>query len=241
MSAELEDYYAARAPEYDRVYRKPERQADLRAIERWLPQVFAGKTLLEIACGTGYWSQFLAPVAKSVVALDASREVLEIARSRVKAGHAAFVQGDAYRPPEDRGPFESAFAGFWLSHVPISRLGEFFGGLHRVLAPGAKVVLLDNRFVEGSSTPIFEQDEQGNTYQARPLDDGSVHRVLKNFPSEHALRETVAGIAADVTYHQWQYFWALEYVAAVVPDPSFKRTPDGSIHMERQEPATPPT
>src|SRR5688500_18132253 len=107
MSAELEDYYAARASEYDRVYRKPERQADLRTIERWIREVFAGKTLLEIACGTGYWSQFLAPVARSFVGLDASREVLEIARSRVTAGHAAFVQGDAYRPPEDRGPFDS--------------------------------------------------------------------------------------------------------------------------------------
>lgn len=213
MSAELEEYYAARAPEYDRVYKKPERQVDLRAIERWLPEVFAEKALLEIACGTGYWSQFLVPVARSVVGIDASREVLEIARLRVKTPHATFVVGDAYLPPEDQGQFDSAFAGFWLSHVPKSRLGEFFGGLHRALAPGAKVVLLDNRFVEGSSTRLSEEDAEGNTYQARILDDGSVHRVLKNFPSEHALREMVAGFSTQVTYHQWQYFWALEYAA----------------------------
>ena len=34
--AAMQDYYAARAREYDEVYRKPERQADLREIERWL-------------------------------------------------------------------------------------------------------------------------------------------------------------------------------------------------------------
>ena len=214
MSADLQQYYASRAPEYDRIYNKPERQRDLRAIEGWLPMVFAGRSVLEIACGTGYWSQFIAPVATSVIAVDASTEVLEIARSRVTQGHASFIEGDAYRPPDDLGPFESAFAGFWMSHVPKARLGEFLRGLHRALAPGAKVVLLDNRFVEGSSTPVSERDAEGNTYQTRMLDDGSKHRVLKNFPSEHELREMVTGIAAAVDYRQWQHFWALEYVVA---------------------------
>jgi ubiquinone/menaquinone biosynthesis C-methylase UbiE len=228
VSAELKEYYAARAPEYDRVYRKPERQSDLRAIERWLPQVFGDKTLLEIACGTGYWSQFLAPAAKKVVAIDASREVLNIAESRVGSDNVSFTLGDAYCPPGEAGPFESAFAGFWLSHVPVARLAEFFEGLHRVLLPGARVVLLDNLFVEGSNTPISSRDTQGNTYQLRSLDDGSMHSVLKNFPSEQSLRDAVSGFAASVEYHEWQYFWALEYTAAVSPDPSFEQSPDGA-------------
>jgi demethylmenaquinone methyltransferase/2-methoxy-6-polyprenyl-1,4-benzoquinol methylase len=130
--------------------------------------------------------------------------------------------------PGNHGPFESAFAGFWLSHVPKARIGEFFFGLHRTLLPGAKVVLLDNRFVEGSSTPLFEVDGEGNTYQARTLDDGSLHRVLKNFPSEAELREMVLGIAIDVRYHQWEYFWALEYVFS--PNSGFitEQIPDGT-------------
>jgi ubiquinone/menaquinone biosynthesis C-methylase UbiE len=208
----MQQYYAARAPEYDRVYAKPERQADLRAIERWLPQVFAGTSLLEVACGTGYWTRFLAPVASRVVAFDASPEVLAIARSRVEAAHVSFIAGDAYAPPGGDGPFDAAFAGFWLSHVPAERLGGFFAGLHRVLAPGARVVLLDNRFVDGSSTPISRRDAQGNTYQSRTLADGSVHEVLKNFPSELALRAMVSGLAARVEYREWRHFWALEYV-----------------------------
>ena len=52
----LQSYYASRAPEYDEVYRKPERQADLRSIERWLPPHFSGVAMLEVACGTGYWT-----------------------------------------------------------------------------------------------------------------------------------------------------------------------------------------
>ena len=33
----MRDYYARRAATYERVYFKPERQADLRAMEAWLP------------------------------------------------------------------------------------------------------------------------------------------------------------------------------------------------------------
>jgi demethylmenaquinone methyltransferase/2-methoxy-6-polyprenyl-1,4-benzoquinol methylase len=75
-------------------------------------------------------------------------------------------------------------------------------------------VLLDNRFVQGSSTPIAERDAEGNTYQLRRLEDGSTYRVLKNFPAEHELHQAVKGVASEVRYHEWQYFWALEYVVA---------------------------
>lgn len=108
--------YAARATEYDQVYSKPERQADLRQIEGWLP--------------------------------------------------------------------------------------------------GAPVVLLDNRFVPGSSTPIREQDSGGNAYQMRRLSDGSCHCVLKNCPSEQALRAAVSPFATGLRYHAWTYFWALSYTTA---------------------------
>jgi SAM-dependent methyltransferase len=207
----LQDYYAARAPEYDRIYLKPERQPDLRAIEKWLPDVFKDRRVLEVACGTGYWTQFLAPGARELVAVDASSEVLRIASARVAASNVRFVQGDAYRLPADATAYDGAFAGFWISHVPHARIAEFFRGLHDKLAPGAKVVLLDNRYVAGSSTPVSEVDADGDTYQSRPLDDGSVHRVLKNFPSPDEVRAWLHGAASDIRFHQWPYYWAVEY------------------------------
>ena len=210
----MKQYYAARAPEYDRVYAKPERQQDLRAIERWLPDVLHNRIVLEVACGTGYWTQFLAPAARQLLAIDASVEVLRIARSRVEEGNVRFVLGDAYRLPVPARVFDGAFAGFWFSHVPIARVGEFLHGLHQALAPGAKVVLLDNRFVETSSTAISEQDADGNTYQLRRLEDGSTHRVLKNFPSTRELHQAVQRVASEVRHHEWQHFWALEYLLA---------------------------
>ena len=210
----LHSYYAARAPEYDQVYRKPERQSDLRAIEAWLPPRFANTRVLEIACGTGYWTQFIPPSASHVLALDIAPETLSIARQRVPVGKVDFSVADAYRLPRHLGKFDAAFAGFWFSHIPKARRREFLRGLGAVLEPGAKVVLLDNGFVAGSSSPITDPDADGNTYQTRELADGSRHRVLKNFPSELELQSMLDGIGEHGAVTNWQYFWALEYVTA---------------------------
>jgi demethylmenaquinone methyltransferase/2-methoxy-6-polyprenyl-1,4-benzoquinol methylase len=215
-SSDLQSYYAARAGEYDAVYAKPERQADLRDIERWLPSALSGEAVLEVACGTGYWTQFIAPVATSVVAIDAAPETLRIAARRVAAPNVVFETGDAYALPRGRG-CTAAFAGFWFSHVPIERQHEFLRGLNAALVPRARVVLLDNRFVAGSSTPLTGQDAAGNTHQLRTLGDGSTHRVLKNFPTEAQLLSLAdAGLAAAATYRRWDFYWALEYR---VPEP----------------------
>lgn len=208
----MQDYYAARASEYDRIYLKPERQNDLRQIEQWLPPIFAGSTVLEVACGTGYWTQFIAPVASRVVAVDAAPQTMRIAQGRVAPGKVEFVVGDAYALPLAGRRYERGFAGFWFSHVPRPRVREFLLGFHAALQPGATVVLLDNLFVEGSSSPISERDAEGNTYQARRLGDGTTHRLLKNFPTEDELRADLEGLGAQVRYQAWQYYWALEYV-----------------------------
>ncbi len=210
----VQAYYAARAAESDRIYLKPERQADLRQIEQWLPQVLAGRSVLEIACGAGYWTQFHAPRCPRVLALDAARETLDIAESRVGSGKVDFVVGDAYDIALPTPRCTAAFAGFWWSHIPHIRIAAFLRGLQAALQPGSTVVFLDNRFVSGSGTPICERDHDGNTWQMRYLDDGSSHRILKNFPSRDELFAFVAPLATNPRFHEWQHYWALEYTAA---------------------------
>jgi demethylmenaquinone methyltransferase/2-methoxy-6-polyprenyl-1,4-benzoquinol methylase len=209
----MQDYYAARAGEYDRIYLKPERQADLRKIETWLQSSLAGRSVLEIACGTGYWTRLYAPGCTRVVAVDSAPETLAIARTRVP-DTVSLIVGDAYRIPPQSERFDAGFAGFWWSHIPLGRIPEFLQGFHGALRPGAKVIFLDNRFVEGSSTPISERDTEGNTYQERRLDDGSTHRVLKNFPAPEGLQQTLSPFATEFRYHEWEYYWAVEYASA---------------------------
>jgi demethylmenaquinone methyltransferase/2-methoxy-6-polyprenyl-1,4-benzoquinol methylase len=72
----------------------------------------------------------------------------------------------------------------------------------------------DNRFVEGSSTPVSERDADGNGYQARRLADGSIHCVLKNFPSEGELRALAADFGEGAAFTAWDYYWAFEYLVS---------------------------
>lgn len=207
-SPELVDYYRRRAAEYEAIYAKPERQADLAVLRRTIPAMLRGARVLEIACGTGYWTQLVAGVAAHVVATDLAEEPMRIARSKPYSRQPRFELCDAYSLPESLGRFEAALAVFWWSHVPRQRIGEFLASLHARLEPGARVVLMDNRFVEGSSTPISEIDAQGNTYQLRRLGDGSQVRVLKNFPAEAELR---AQLPAALNLEMLEYYWLADY------------------------------
>jgi demethylmenaquinone methyltransferase/2-methoxy-6-polyprenyl-1,4-benzoquinol methylase len=95
--------------------------------------------------------------------------------------------------------------------VPLERLPAWLDALHARLAPGAVVVMLDNRFVPGSSTPIARRDAQGNTYQLRRLDDGSTHEVLKNYPTP---AQAIAALGPRARHPHWQdhrYHWWLRY------------------------------
>ena len=70
----MQAYYAARAREYERIYAKPERQADLRILEADIPAALAGSNVIEVACGTGYWTQHIARTAGRVLATDVTDE-----------------------------------------------------------------------------------------------------------------------------------------------------------------------
>ncbi len=223
-------YYSARAREYDAVYAKPERQTDLREMERWLPAQLPGRDILELACGTGYWTQFLVPVARRIVAIDAAREPLEIARKRITHDSVTFLLGDAYRVPLDIGGLDAAFAGFWFSHIPRSRREEFLLNLGEGLEADSPVVMLDNSYIEGSSTPIAEWDEEGNSYQLRTLGDGTTHRVLKNFPTGKELLSLAERIGRNARFIHWHHYWGLTYLTLPPRQGAASKPPEGKAH-----------
>ena len=204
----METYYARRAAEYERIYDKPERQADLARLREELPALFDGERVLEIACGTGYWTPLIAARAQSVTAVDYNEETLKIARSkRYPKNNVTFQQGDAYALPEWPGPFSGCFAGFWWSHIPLSRIDGFLEALAKRLAPGSRVAFLDNRYVEGSSTPVSRRDAEGNGYQTRRLADGTTHEVLKNFPTAGQMEKRLGRHGGEVRFTNYQYYW----------------------------------
>jgi len=215
--AEILAYYAARANEYEKVYAKPERQNDLRFLHQVVPTYLTRHRVLEVACGTGYWTRMIAARATSVTGIDLSLEVLAVARAEQPASAPAqFVLGDAYALDRVPGKFDAAFLGFWWSHVQHAKLHRFLTGLHRRLEPNSLVLVLDNRYVAGSNWPITRADEQGNTYQRRQLDDGAEYEVVKNFPSTADVSDAIeAAGGTHIAVHELQYYWYVAYKVGV--------------------------
>ena len=207
--SDLVEYYRRRAGEYEAIFAKPERQADLARLRELIPERLHGARVLELACGTGYWTQVIAPAAASVLATDLAEEPMRIAQSKRYPPNVEFRIADAYAL-QGLGRFEAAFAGFWWSHVPRGRIEAFLASLHGCLQRGARVLFMDNLYVGGSSTPISSLDAEGNSYQLRTLGDAQV-RVLKNFPGEAELRTRLSPYATELWYTQLEYYWLLEY------------------------------
>ena len=212
---DMREYYARRAEYYERVYFKPERQTDLRAMEAWLPSMFKGRRVLEVACGTGWWTVHGARDSAAWSATDLNPETMALARAKAMPACVQFATVDAYTLAE-LGPqtFDAAFTGCWWSHVPLARLPGWLALLHSRLEPGAPVVILDNSFVQTSSTPLTRRDAEGNTYQNRTLDDGSVHEVLKNFPKPHDAFAMLGPRAREPKWINHEHYWILTYQLA---------------------------
>jgi SAM-dependent methyltransferase len=206
--SELAGYYRERAAEYDEVYAKPERQQDLARLHGLLPPLVAGQRVLEIAAGTGYWTRVLSGSAAAITATDLNAETLELARVREYGGAAVtFRLADAYALDQVPGEVDTAFVGFFWSHVLRGDLPLFVAGLRARMGPGARLIVLDNSCVPGSNHPISRTTEAGDTYQRRTLNDGRSFEILKNFPDRAQFTGDVAAVAADVRWTQLRYYW----------------------------------
>jgi demethylmenaquinone methyltransferase/2-methoxy-6-polyprenyl-1,4-benzoquinol methylase len=212
-SSQLVDYYSARASEYEEVYDKPERQSDLRLLDEVIPAFFSQRHVLEVACGTGYWTRRIATRSASILGCDLSEEVLRLAAERQpSATETSFVVADAFALESISGDFDAAFVGFWWSHVLKEDLQRFLRGLHRRLPAESPVMIVDNRFVAGSNWPVIRTDQAGNTYQRRRLRSGAEYDVLKNFPSPASVADALREAGGEsVTVHELEFYWYAIY------------------------------
>lgn len=206
-------YYDQRAPEYEEIYspRDTTHGHDLGELSRALRETLRGRRVLEVACGTGYWTAAVAQVAREVVATDASLPMLAEARDKALPKAVRFCEADAYDLAPAGNGFDGALAMFWLSHVPRHRLRDFLARLHGRLIDGASVFFADNVHVPGVGGDLTAPDANGDTFKLRRLADGSRHRVLKNYYTDEELRALLAPFAQDLVLHRGGNFWSASY------------------------------
>ncbi|CAM4432625.1 Methyltransferase domain-containing protein [Pedobacter westerhofensis] len=206
MNQDLILYYKERAKEYEKIYAKPERQSDLISSIDILRNLFCEKDILEIACGTGFWTEKIARTAKSIHATDVNEAVIEIARQKNLGNKVRFEVADLYNL-DTKQRYEGLFGGFIWSHILLQDLNSFVEIINQTMVKNGFMVFMDNKFVEGSSIPIASTDQFGNTYQLRKLENGTSHSVLKNFPTQDLIFEKLSVIAFDINFINLEYYW----------------------------------
>jgi SAM-dependent methyltransferase len=205
-------YYSKRAEEYEKIYHRndPVRQKEQDQIKSDIMRIFTCKSVLEIACGTGYWTKYIAEVAESVTGIDASDDVLKIAESKnIKAD---FINCDAFSLEKVHGKFNAGCANFWFSHLNKKDIDRFLSGFHGKLLKNSSVFIADNVYVEGIGGELSGKDDNGNTYKQRKLLDGSSHRIIKNYYNEQELRGIFMKYSKDIDVRIGMCFWRVTYV-----------------------------
>lgn len=157
--------------------------------------------VLELAGGTGLWTQSLADTAASLTVVDASPEMLALNQARLAAHPIKYVLADlwAWRP-ETR--YDVVFFGFWLSHVPPERFDGFWQLVRSCLAPGGRVFLADSLRSESSVAKDHRLSEGDGTTQTRRLNDGREFQIVKVFYDRSALSARLNAAGWRTALHQ---------------------------------------
>ncbi len=236
-------YYRAHAPKYDdwwfgqgRHDLGPEQRDSWRAEIATLRAALAALAplgdVLELAGGTGNWTQELAALGKSVTVVDASPEAVDIARSKV-SGNVGWQVTDVFEFRPER-TYDVVFFSFWLSHVPIERFASFWGLVEQCVGPGGRVIFMDNAHPERTSraAPQFfgsSWSTEGTTVRGidsvtdldtgiarRTAADGRSYELVKIWWDPDELHDRLADLGWDmqVSATEWAFIFGFGSRAA---------------------------
>ena len=205
-------YYRARAGEYDEWFRRVgryDRGPDW--TRRWTDEIAQVSDalkasaplgdVLELAAGTGWWTQQLAGYADTLTAVDAAPETLAINRQKMAGRPITYVEADLFTWRPDRR-YDVVFFSFWLSHVPPGRFDAFWGLVRDCLTPGGRVFFLDSRYEEASTAADHLLEGEEAETVTRRLNDGSEYRIVKVFHKPDELASRLDGLGWDVSVRE---------------------------------------
>lgn len=214
---EMNMYYKDRTPYHD-IYMS---YTDNYNMEKLLAPIIkkiepyiSNEDILEIACGTGNWTQVLSKRVRSVVATDLHDTYLaEAKKKEYKHNNVIFKVADAYELNGIDKKFSVAFAADWWSHIPKSKIRNFIETLHSKLLPNSKVIFIDMLPNPELDKMFSHIDEEGNVIQRRELPNGKTYQVVKNFPAKEELLDCLEHYATEIDYYEDKNLlrWILTY------------------------------
>ena len=154
---------------------------------------------LPVGPAYGHGDSRRAPRASHLVAVDSSPAMLELNRGRFGTPNVTYVQSDLFDwEPGER--FDTAFTGFFISHVPPDRFASLWERLASWMEPGGRLFLVDD--LAGPDRPYSgDVVEDGPSFaHRRRLADGREYTIVKRFyePAELVAALGAVGWDADI-------------------------------------------
>jgi len=214
------EYYRARASEYDDWFMRRgryDRGDDVTG--RWFEQVeqvrqalravpLDQRDVVELAPGTGLWTQEIAHRVRHLTAVDASVEMIALNRARLGplAEKVDFIVSDLFTWTASR-EFDAVVFCFWISHIPATRLDPFLERVSRMIRPGGSVFFLDGLREQTSTARDHVLPSSDDEPMTRRLDDGREFSIVKNFWDGRDLEARCARVGLQVSVHETADFF----------------------------------
>lgn len=175
-----------------------------------LHMTLAKRRVLEIGCGGGRWTQFIADVAERVVATDPCLRLLERARL-LDLPNTEFVECDFLSLEKVEGAFNGACHVNIMNHIPLELLPTFLDKIHQKLEPGSLVFCASQRFRGNPEEPWYEKRETGDMVSLRHHDDGRPIEVVDTLFTEDLLKGLFIGRARRLQISVKHWWWWASY------------------------------
>ncbi len=217
LLASQQAYYRARAPEYDAWFlrqgrydrgetHKAQWEAEVGRLEGALSDFAPTGDILELACGTGWWTERLSAYGSSLTAVDASPEVIALNKKRLPSKRIDYIQADLFTwQPEET--FDTIFFSFWLSHVPPERFEGFWDLVRRSLKPGGRVFFIDSRYAPDATAKDQVLGDAEAVSVTRRLSDGRGFEIVKVFYEPETLEVQLEALGWRVVVQQTEMFF----------------------------------
>lgn len=134
-------------------------------------ELIKGKSVLDIASGSGYGSYLMAKHAKSVKGVDISKEAINYASNKYSCKNLQFIVGNASTIPFEDNKFDIVTSFETLEHIDEDQ-AKFISEIKRVLKPGGLLII---------STPNDKVVPPGNHYHVHELNLQQFSKLVSKY------------------------------------------------------------
>lgn len=223
------EYYRARAGEYDEWFLRKGRYdqgeefngqwfEEVRVLAQTLERFNPRGDVLELASGTGWWTEQLAQYADGVTCVDASPEVIAVNQERTAKYQTKirYMQTDLFSWKPDK-QYDVVFFSFWLSHVPPDKFENFWNIVRSALKPNGRVFFIDSARSSRGTAKNQTVENVDEIYNKRKLNDGREFMIVKMFYKPGELEEKLKEMGWKVEVRGTENFFVY---GSTPPQPS---------------------